>query len=65
MTTMHLSPSVRRLLAEKDIDPASIKGTGKGGRITKEDVEKAYLKAPAAPAAKASCSLLLHQRRHH
>ncbi|TDF42002.1 2-oxoglutarate dehydrogenase complex dihydrolipoyllysine-residue succinyltransferase [Alteromonadaceae bacterium M269] len=48
-----LSPSVRRLLAEKDIDPASIKGTGKGGRITKEDVE-AYLKAPAAPAAKAA-----------
>ncbi|MBO1255518.1 2-oxoglutarate dehydrogenase complex dihydrolipoyllysine-residue succinyltransferase [Alteromonas sp. 5E99-2] len=47
-----LSPSVRRLLAEKDIDPASVKGTGKGGKITKEDVEK-HLKAPAPAAAKA------------
>jgi 2-oxoglutarate dehydrogenase E2 component (dihydrolipoamide succinyltransferase) len=42
-----LSPSVRRLLAEKDIDPAKVTGTGKGGRITKEDVEK-HLSAPAA-----------------
>lgn len=47
-----LSPSVRRLLAEKDIDPASVKGTGKGGKITKEDVEK-HLKAASAPAAAA------------
>jgi 2-oxoglutarate dehydrogenase E2 component (dihydrolipoamide succinyltransferase) len=41
-----LSPSVRRLLAEKGLDAANIKGTGKGGRITKEDVEKS-LQAPA------------------
>jgi len=47
-----LSPSVRRLLAEKGVEPSSIKGSGKGGRITKEDVEK-HLKAPAAAAAKA------------
>jgi 2-oxoglutarate dehydrogenase E2 component (dihydrolipoamide succinyltransferase) len=50
-----LSPSVRRLLAEKGVDPAKIAGTGKGGRITKEDVEK-HLKAPAAPAASAEKS---------
>jgi 2-oxoglutarate dehydrogenase E2 component (dihydrolipoamide succinyltransferase) len=41
-----LSPSVRRLLAEKGVDASKVKGTGKGGRISKEDVEK-YLKAPA------------------
>ena len=31
------SPSARKVLAEKDIDPKSIKGTGKDGRITKSD----------------------------
>ncbi|MAZ66540.1 MAG: dihydrolipoyllysine-residue succinyltransferase [Kangiellaceae bacterium] len=60
-----LSPAVRRLIAEHDLDPAKITGTGKGGRLSKEDV-LAYLnkkkesdisKAPAnvnksaAPAA--------------
>ena len=48
-----LSPSVRRLLAEKGLDAAKIKGTGKGGRVTKEDVEK-FLQAPAASETKAS-----------
>ena len=45
-----LSPSVRRLLAEKGVDASKVKGTGKNGRITKEDVEQ-YLKAGSTPAA--------------
>ncbi len=45
-----LSPAVRKLIAENNLDPAKITGTGKGGRLTKEDVE-AFLKQPA-PAAK-------------
>ncbi len=52
-----LSPSVRRMVAEHDIDVAKLTGTGKGGRVTKEDVEafiKNLGKAPvAAPPAAA------------
>lgn len=33
-----LSPAVRRLVLELGIDPSKIKGTGKDGRLTKEDV---------------------------
>lgn len=33
------SPAVRRMLAEHDLEPSAIKGSGKDGRITKEDVE--------------------------
>ena len=39
--TEALSPAVRRIVAEHDLDPAAIAGTGPGGRITKEDAEKA------------------------
>ena len=52
------SPSAGKILAEKGVDPASLKGTGVDGRITKEDAlkaEKAQVKAPekAAPSAAA------------
>ncbi|MDR3478728.1 MAG: 2-oxoglutarate dehydrogenase complex dihydrolipoyllysine-residue succinyltransferase [Gammaproteobacteria bacterium] len=33
-----LSPSVRRVVAEHDVDVSGVKGTGKGGRLTKENV---------------------------
>lgn len=33
-----LSPSVRKLIAEHDLDPSQIAGSGRSGRITKEDV---------------------------
>jgi len=43
-----LSPSVRRALQQHGIDPARITGSGRGGRITREDVERAL--AVAAPS---------------
>ena len=47
-----LSPAVRRLVLEHGLDPSKIKGTGKDGRLTKEDVLAAANAAPeAAPAA--------------
>jgi 2-oxoglutarate dehydrogenase E2 component (dihydrolipoamide succinyltransferase) len=40
-TETRLSPSVRRALMQHDIDPARITGSGRGGRITREDVDRA------------------------
>ena len=37
-TKQHLSPSVRKIVEEKNIDISSIKGTGKAGRISKGDL---------------------------
>ena len=45
-----LSPAVRRLVLEHGLDPSKIKGTGKDGRLTKEDVLAAANAAPEAPA---------------
>lgn len=45
-----LSPAVRRLIDEHAIDPHQIKGSGVGGRITREDVES-YLASKPAPVA--------------
>ncbi|BAJ02705.1 2-oxoglutarate dehydrogenase complex dihydrolipoyllysine-residue succinyltransferase [Shewanella violacea] len=49
-----LSPSVRRLIAEHNLDATKLKGTGVGGRITKEDVEAFVKSAKATPAPVAS-----------
>jgi len=55
-----VNPAARMLAEENGIDPQSVPGTGKGGRVTKEDVvnflknkpaEPAKAAAPAAPAA--------------
>ncbi|WP_309697311.1 2-oxoglutarate dehydrogenase complex dihydrolipoyllysine-residue succinyltransferase [Sphingomonas sp. SORGH_AS_0870] len=49
-----LSPSVRRAVLEHGLDPATIKGTGKDGRITKEDVAAAAANKSSAPAPAAA-----------
>ncbi|WP_181461955.1 biotin/lipoyl-containing protein, partial [Lonsdalea populi] len=50
-----LSPAIRRLIAEHDLDASSIVGSGVGGRITREDVEKQLARqreaAVVAPAS--------------
>jgi 2-oxoglutarate dehydrogenase E2 component (dihydrolipoamide succinyltransferase) len=47
--TQNLSPAVRRLIEEHNLNPATIAATGVGGRLTKGDV-MAAIKAPSAPA---------------
>ncbi|MDR3662717.1 MAG: 2-oxoglutarate dehydrogenase, E2 component, dihydrolipoamide succinyltransferase, partial [Mycobacterium sp.] len=49
----YVTPLVRKLAAENNVDLASLQGTGVGGRIRKQDVLAAAeaAKAPAAPAA--------------
>ncbi|WP_373767472.1 2-oxoglutarate dehydrogenase complex dihydrolipoyllysine-residue succinyltransferase [Glaesserella sp.] len=49
-----LSPSVRRLLAEHGLDASQIKGSGVGGRLTREDLEVAITKQKAKEAKKAA-----------
>ena len=46
-----LSPAVRRLVEEHGLDPRAIKATGRGGRLTKEDVVAHVEKAAAAKSA--------------
>jgi 2-oxoglutarate dehydrogenase E2 component (dihydrolipoamide succinyltransferase) len=59
--SMHLSPAVRRIVDEKQIDTKSVSGTGKDGRLTKKDVMDIQpktlvipepMKAPAAAEKK-------------
>ncbi|WP_027670936.1 2-oxoglutarate dehydrogenase complex dihydrolipoyllysine-residue succinyltransferase [Rheinheimera baltica] len=57
-----LSPSVRRMIAEKGLDASKIKGTGKNGRVTKEDVEKFVSAAPAKAAAPAAAPAVAGDR---
>lgn len=46
-----LSPSVKKLALEKGVPLSTIKGTGPGGKVTKEDIEKYKPAASAAPPA--------------
>lgn len=46
---LHISPAARKIAAELGIDPASIAGSGPGGRITIEDVQQAAKAKAAQP----------------
>lgn len=48
----HASPAASKILAEKGISPESVSGSGKDGRITKEDALSAKKSAPAPAAEK-------------
>ena len=50
----HPSPVAAKVLAEKGIDPATIEGSGRNGRITKEDALNANSTKAASPVVKAA-----------
>jgi 2-oxoglutarate dehydrogenase E2 component (dihydrolipoamide succinyltransferase) len=52
-TASPFGPAVRRLLEEHGLDPASVKGTGPGGRLLKEDVLRHLEQAAVCPAVPA------------
>ncbi|HEV2477563.1 MAG TPA: dihydrolipoamide acetyltransferase family protein [Candidatus Dormibacteraeota bacterium] len=52
-----VSPAVRKLVQDNQLDLAQIAGTGPGGRVTRDDV-KAYLAGGPAPAAASAASLM-------
>ncbi|MFN2289434.1 MAG: 2-oxoglutarate dehydrogenase complex dihydrolipoyllysine-residue succinyltransferase [Chromatocurvus sp.] len=68
-----MGPAARQLIEEHQFDPSDISGSGKGGRITKEDVV-AHMRgaetaapaapAPAAPAAQAAAEIDLPAAGH-
>lgn len=65
----HLSPAVQRIVTEKGLEPSTIQGTGKEGRLTKGDVltaqapaKAAAAPAPAAAAPQASASQVMESR---
>jgi 2-oxoglutarate dehydrogenase E2 component (dihydrolipoamide succinyltransferase) len=60
VATVSALPAARKMMAEQGVEPSSVAGTGRGGRITKGDVADALATrasvaaaTPSAPAAKA------------
>lgn len=46
----HPSPAAAKIMREANVDPSKVKGTGKDGRITKEDASNATSQPASAPA---------------
>jgi 2-oxoglutarate dehydrogenase E2 component (dihydrolipoamide succinyltransferase) len=53
-----LSPAAKRVVADEKVDPSVLVGTGREGRVTKQDVVKAASAAPVAAAAPASAPVI-------
>ena len=47
----HVMPSAARLMASEGVDPASVTGTGPGGRVLKEDVQRAASAPSSSPGS--------------
>ncbi len=60
-----LSPAAQRAAAQDKVDPASLEGTGRGGRVIKEDVQRTVAQGPrpAATAAAAPATAGRGERR--
>jgi 2-oxoglutarate dehydrogenase E2 component (dihydrolipoamide succinyltransferase) len=56
-----LSPAVRRLIAEHNLNPENIPASGKGGRLTREDVQAFLDKPPKAAPAPAPAAVVVEQ----
>jgi 2-oxoglutarate dehydrogenase E2 component (dihydrolipoamide succinyltransferase) len=54
MTETRLSPSVRRACLQHGIDASRIEGTGRNGRVTREDVDRAVASATVVAVGKAT-----------
>jgi 2-oxoglutarate dehydrogenase E2 component (dihydrolipoamide succinyltransferase) len=54
----HPSPAAAKIMRESGVDPASVEGSGKGGRITKEDAQKA-VSSPATSFQEAAQELTI------
>ena len=57
-----LPPSVRKMAAETGMDPSTLTGTGKDGRVTKGDMMAAIERAAAAPTPVAQPAAAVHVR---
>ena len=63
-TETRLSPSVRRACQQHGIDPGRIRGTGRNGRITREDVDRAVAAATMVSAGEPAPQVSSHDIPH-
>lgn len=59
---LRLSPSVKRAIRQYGLDPAALPGTGRDGRLTRADVDRAVAAGAARPTADAGVQVVPHDR---